>query len=126
MYLNPWRSARPRRQGQDRACAIKRPNRCFLAHGKHGGMLRRVEIQGNHLGRIRLEVRIVGGQVSCRPIRGQQQNQVDGAGRVSSPLAGSRLSLKFLAFRCGHDPHVSGGVMIRAFYMLQPTRVVDG
>ena len=41
----------PRRQGQHRVFAIERLNRGLLVHAEHGCVLRRVQVQPDHIGR---------------------------------------------------------------------------
>lgn len=50
----------PRRQRQHRILAVKGLARCFLVHTKHGRMLGWIQIQPDNIGRLRLEVRVVG------------------------------------------------------------------
>ena len=58
-----------RRERQHRVFAIECLNRGFLVHAEHGCVLRRMQIQADHIGRLGLEVRIVGGQVALKPMR---------------------------------------------------------
>lgn len=63
----PFRPARG--EGQDRIQPIQRLDRRFLIDAEDGGMLRRVQIQPNNLGRLVLEVGIVRRQVPLQPMR---------------------------------------------------------
>ena len=59
----------PGRQRQHRILAVQRLDRGLLVHAEHRRMLRRVQVQPDHVGRLGLEVRIVGGQVAFEPMR---------------------------------------------------------
>ena len=63
----PLRAAR--RQRQNRVAPIQRLNRRLLVHAKHGGMLRRVEIEPDDLGRLRFEIRVGRSQVPLQSMR---------------------------------------------------------
>ncbi len=59
----------PRRQGQHRVCAIERLNRGFLVHTEHVRVLRWMQIQTDHIGRLGLNLRGVGGQIPFQSMR---------------------------------------------------------
>src|ERR1700759_4443959 len=54
---------------QNRAEPIKRLDRRLLIHTEHGGMLRRVQIQSDNVGGLRLEVRIIACHIPLQPMR---------------------------------------------------------
>ena len=58
-----------RRQGQHRVKAVQRLDRGFLIDREHGGVLRGMEIQPDHVRSLRLEVRIVRGHVALEAVR---------------------------------------------------------
>ncbi len=58
----------PRRQRQHRILSVQRLDRGVLIHTKHGRMLRRIQIQPDDIGRLRLEVRVVGGQIALQAV----------------------------------------------------------
>jgi len=59
----------PRRQGQHRVFAIEHLNRGFLVRAEHGRVLRWMQIQANHIGRLGLTGRGVGGQIPFQSMR---------------------------------------------------------
>ena len=59
----------PRRQRQHRILAVQRLDRGLLVDAEHRRVLRRVQVQPDHVGRLGLEVRVVGGQVALQPMR---------------------------------------------------------
>lgn len=63
----PFRS--PRRQGQHRILTVQGLDRRVLVHTKHGRMLRRVQVETDHIGRLPLEVGIGGGQIPVQAVR---------------------------------------------------------
>ena len=66
--LNAMAFGPPRRQRSHWVFAIERLNRGVLVHAEHGRVLRRMQRQADHIGRLGLEVRIVGGQVPFQPM----------------------------------------------------------
>ena len=67
--LNAMAVGPPGRQGPHRVVAIERLNRRLFVHADHGRVLRRVQIQADHIGRRGLNVRVVGGQVAFQAMR---------------------------------------------------------
>ena len=63
-YSKPWRSARPGDSGSTGSLRSSAWIARLLVHAEHRRMLRRVQIQADHVGRLGLEVRIVGGEVA--------------------------------------------------------------
>ena len=59
----------PRRQRQHRVLAIQRLNRRLFIHAEHCGVLRRIQVKANDVGRLLLKVRIVRGHVAPDPMR---------------------------------------------------------
>src|SRR5262245_30236542 len=58
-----------RRERQDQIQAIKRLDRRLLVDGKHRGMIRRMDIQSNHIRGLRFEIRIVRLHVAVEAMR---------------------------------------------------------
>src|SRR4051812_18768314 len=58
-----------RRQRQNRVLAIERLDGRLLVHAEHRCMLWRVQVQPDHLGRLDLEVRVIGGQIAFHSVR---------------------------------------------------------
>ena len=69
VVLEPVPFGAPRRQRQHRDQAIEGLNRRFLVHGEHRGVLRRIEIQPDHIGGFLFKVRIVRPHVALEPMR---------------------------------------------------------
>ena len=59
----------PGRQGQHRILTIQGLNRGLLIDTKHGRMLRRVQVEADDVGRLRLKVRIIGGHIAVQSMR---------------------------------------------------------
>ena len=69
--LKPMAFGTPGRQGQHRVFVIERLNRRLFVHAEHGRVLWWMQIQADHIGRLGLKVRGVGGQVAFQPMRPQ-------------------------------------------------------
>jgi hypothetical protein len=66
-----------RREREDRLEAVKRLNRALLVEGKHGGVPRRIQVEANDIGGLRLEVWIGRRHVPSKPVRLQARSGPD-------------------------------------------------
>ena len=57
------------RKQQNRIEPVERLDRSLLIDAEHGRMCRRIQIQPDYVGGLRLEIRIIGGHVALKPVR---------------------------------------------------------
>ncbi len=72
------------RQRQHPVLAVERLDRRLLVHAEHGRVRRRVQVEADHVGRLGLEVRVVGDHVGIEPVRAHAvlaPNALDGRER---------------------------------------------
>src|ERR1039457_2554247 len=93
-----------RRQRQDRSETIQSLNRGLFVHAEHRGVLRRIEVQANDVGGLRLELWIVRRHVSLHPVRLYPPSPRPPASEPAEP--------------CGHPRHAAAasGTEIQALH----------
>ena len=106
-----------RRQRQDRIAPIERLNRRFLVDAEHHGVLRRIEIQADHVGGFRLELGIgrahiplesMGLQAGMSP--GPRDHRVlDAQFAAERPCGPVRGAVRRRPSRPRHDARFQGG-----------------
>src|SRR3546814_10246698 len=63
-----------RRQRQNRVLAIQCLDRRFLVDAKHRCVLRRIQVQADHVSRLALEVGVIGRQIAFEPMRRSEEH----------------------------------------------------
>ena len=99
----------PRQQGQHRVFAIERLNRRFLVRAEHGHVLRWMQIQADHIGRLSLTVRGVGSLIPFQSMRLEDALDPDTRHMRDAPNCAAGLRED----RCV-DPSPGVGVVVQA------------
>ena len=88
LYLNPWRSSRPCDSGNKSVAPVERVDGGLLVDAEHGGVAGRVWVETEDGGGRRHEVGVVGGHVTCQPVRQQVGLAPHRLARCSCPRGG--------------------------------------